>query len=276
MRDWIMDDESLQRIAHKLRRTVLEMAWTAGSGHIGGSFSCAEILTVLYRAVMRVDPDDPRMPDRDIFILSKGHAAPALYFALAERGFFEPGLLNSLRRKDSMLQGHPDMHRVPGIEISTGSLGMGISNAIGFCLAARLNRITRRAYVLCGDGELDEGQCWEAFMAAAKYRLADLIVVIDRNHVQLDGTTEDIMPLGDLKRKIDSFGWQTFTCNGHCISDLRHVFGLAGQRSGRPQAIIAETVKGKGVSFMEGKSVWHGKPLTQQEYSAAATELERL
>ena len=251
------------------------MAWKAGSGHIGGSFSCAEILTVLYYRVMNIDPLLADQPDRDIFILSKGHAAPALYVTLARRGFFDASLLATFRTKGSTLQGHPDMHRVPGVEISTGSLGMGISNGIGFCLGNRLQQRANRVYVLCGDGELDEGQCWEAFMSAAKYRLGNLIVLVDRNHVQLDGTTEEIMPLGNLRCALESLGWHVVSCDGHTVHDLIAAFAQVCTGGDRPHVIIAETVKGKGVSFMEGRNVWHGKSLSDEEYRMACEELEK-
>ncbi|HUV08618.1 MAG TPA: transketolase [Spirochaetia bacterium] len=268
-----MEVLQLRELAHQLRTTVLEMAWRAGSGHIGGSFSCAEILTVLYNRILKHDPKDPEKRDRDIFILSKGHAAPALYFTLAQRGFFSMEVLKTFRQQGSILQGHPDMHKVPGIEISTGSLGMGISNAIGFALGGRLNGTANRVYVLCGDGELDEGECWEALMSAAKFRLDNLTLIIDRNFVQLDGTTEEIMPLSNLGKKIGAFGWRVFTCDGHDIEALLDALEKAAKVKGKPAAIIAETVKGKGVSFMEGDHNWHGKPLTEQEYRAAMEEL---
>ena len=270
-----MDIQDLNKLAHQLRKTVLDMAWSVGSGHIGGSFSCAEIMTVLYNEVMNIDPANPKMKDRDIFILSKGHAAPSLYFTLAKKGFFGEEQLDSFRQGGSILQGHPDMNKVPGVEISTGSLGMGISNGIGFCLGARLNGISNKVYVLCGDGELDEGQCWEAFVCAVKFGLEDLIVIIDRNHVQLDGTTEEIMPLNNLERRLKAIGWNVLSCDGHNVEELLGVFEKATQTNGKPNAIIASTIKGKGVSFMEGRHVWHGKPLTEEEYKLACDELAK-
>lgn len=268
------DVRELARLAHDLRRTVLEMAWAAGSGHLGGSFSCAEILAVLYGRFLNVDPADPHRRDRDIFILSKGHAAPALYYMLARRGFFEPEKLLTLRKKGSILQGHPDMHKVPGVEISTGSLGMGISNGIGFCLGNRLNGVGITVYVLCGDGELNEGQCWEAFNTAAKFALDNLVVIVDRNHVQLDGTVEEIVPLPNLPARLEAFGWQVYECDGHNVEDLARVIARAKADRGKPKIVLSETVKGKGVSFMEGQAAWHGKPLSEDEYRRARKELE--
>ncbi len=262
----------LAALAHWTRRTVLAMNHAAGSGHTGGSFSCAEILTVLYERVLRVDPRHPDDPGRDRFILSKGHAAPALYATLARKGFFPEALLPSLRQTGSSLQGHPCMFKVPGIDMSTGSLGLGLSVGVGMALAARLQGAAWRTVVLCGDGELDEGQNWEAMMAAAKWRLDGLLLIVDRNGVQLDGTVAEVMPQGDLAEKIAAFGLRVHRCDGH---DCRALLGacetaLAGPG---PAAIIADTVKGKGVSFMEGKAEWHGKPINAADYARALAEL---
>jgi transketolase len=262
----------LQRLAGELRLAIVEMNYKAGSGHTGGSLSCAEILTVLYDVVLRVRPRKPDWPDRDRFILSKGHAAPALYATLARKGYFDPALLTTLRRLDSPLQGHPAMTRLPGIEMSTGSLGMGISVGVGMALAARNLKQNYRVFVLCGDGELQEGQNWEALMAMAKWKLDNLTVIVDRNHVQLDGTDEEIMPLGDLAGKLTSFGLEVETCPGHNTRELLAAFGRLDV-SGRPAALIAETVKGKGVSFMEGQNSWHGKTIEKEEYEQAVKEL---
>jgi transketolase len=265
--------QRLDQKARELRKTVLGMIHQAGSGHIGGSLSCAEILTVLYEKILRFRPDQPLWPERDRFVLSKGHAAPALYAVLAAKGFFDPAELGRLRQLGSCLQGHPCMRRLPGIEMSTGTLGMGISVGVGMDLAAKLQRRSYRIFVLCGDGEMQEGQNWEALMSAAKWRLDNLTVIIDRNHVQLDGREEDIMPLGDLAAKLSAFGLGTMTCDGHSVEQLMAVFDQASQ-SQAPCGIIAETVKGKGVSFMEGKSEWHGKPLGKEDYLQAMAQLE--
>ena len=264
--------ESMQRAAQELRLTVVEMIHRAGSGHTGGSLSAAEILTVLYDAVLRVRPGEPDWPDRDRLILSKGHAAPALYATLARKGFFDPRWLGRLRQIDSPLQGHPSMRDTPGVEMSTGSLGMGLSVGVGMALARRATGRDFRVFVVCGDGELQEGQNWEAMMAAAKWGLSELTLVVDRNHVQLDGPVREIMPLGDLEAKVKAFGWCVFGCDGHDVKSLLEAFDAALSAAG-PAAIVAETVKGKGVSFMEGQAAWHGRPIGDAEYARAMTEL---
>ena len=266
------DTLELQRAAMKLRLQIVEMIYGAGSGHSGGSLSCAEILTVLYNRVMNIRPGDPFFADRDRFILSKGHAAPALYAVLSARGFFPREELSTLRRLESRLQGHPCMFKLPGIEMSTGSLGMGISVGVGMALAMRKAGRDSRVYVLCGDGELEEGQNWEALMAATKWNLSNLMVIVDRNEVQLDGPVREIMPIGYVEAKMRAFGLQTFSCDGHSCRELAEVFDAAGERDAAT-AVIAHTVKGKGVSFMEGESAWHGKPIGPEEYETAINEL---
>lgn len=267
----------LARECRSLRNTIVDMIHAAQSGHTGGSLSCVEILWLLYTRHLRVKPDDPVWPDRDRFILSKGHAAPALYAVLAARGFFGADALPTLRRTGSMLQGHPDMRKVPGVEMSTGSLGMGISAGIGMALAARLAGRDSRVCVLVGDGELNEGQIWEALMAARKYELSNLAVIVDKNDVQLDGTTQEVMPLLDVRAKFGSFGWAVRECDGHDIPRLDAALRWAtGAAAGPvPRVVIACTVKGKGVSFMEGKSEWHGKQIGVEDYRAAKEELGR-
>jgi transketolase len=257
----------------RVRQRIIDMAHRAGSGHCGGSLSSVEILWTLYSQILRVRPNDPQWEDRDRFVLSKGHAAPALYAVLAERGFFDLAVLDTLRRAGSMLQGHPDMHKTPGVEMSTGSLGMGISAGIGMALGARLAGKAFRVYVLVGDGELQEGQNWEALAAASKFALGRLTVIVDRNGVQLDGTVEQVMPMGDLAQKFRAFGWDVRECDGHDCGQLRDAFLASANESDRPQAVIAHTVKGKGVSFMEGQSVWHGKPVLDDDYQRANAEL---
>jgi transketolase len=256
-----------------LRNAVVDMAYQAGSGHCGGSLSAVEILWTLYSRVLRVRPDEPRWPSRDRFILSKGHAAPALYAVLAKMGFFDPALLGSLRQAGSILQGHPDMNKTPGVDMSTGSLGMGISAGVGMALGARLAKGDFRVYVLVGDGELQEGQNWEAMMAAARFELDNLIIIVDRNGVQLDGNVEQIMPLGDLAGKLEHFGLKTCCCDGHRCGELLKAFSWAQALTGRPKAVIANTVKGKGISFMEGKNAWHGKPVLDEDYRLAKQQL---
>ena len=267
--------ESLKRQAQELRITIIDMIHQAGSGHSGGSLSATEILTVLYEKVMNVRPDDPQWVDRDRFVLSKGHGAPALYATLARKGYFKPEDLNTLRQLESSLQGHPCMFKLPGIEMSTGSLGMGISVGVGMALAAKVQGRAYKTFVLCGDGELQEGQNWEAMMSVTKWQLDNLVVIIDRNRVQLDGTVEEVLPMGDLAAKIEAFGLLALVCDGHDVQSLTEAFNTALAKKG-PVAIIAETVKGKGVSFMEGQSAWHGKPISDQEYEQAIKELKEV
>lgn len=263
----------MQRTAQELRATILGMIFKAGSGHSGGSLSSAEIITVLYDEVMNIKPQDPSWEDRDRFVLSKGHAAPALYATLARKGYFNLSELDTLRQLETCLQGHPCMFKLPGIEMSTGSLGMGTSVGVGMALAAKLKKKDFKVYVLCGDGELQEGQNWEAMMSAAKWKLNNLTVIIDHNGVQLDGTTDQVMPLGDLEAKIKAFGMHTVTCNGHDVNSLLKAFNEITANEA-PKAIIAETVKGKGVSFMEGQSAWHGKALSKEDYEKAIAEIK--
>jgi transketolase len=270
----VPDFEALKRDCLGIRNQVVDIIYHAGSGHSGGSLSSVEILWTLYSEVLNVRPDDPHWPDRDRFVLSKGHAAPALYVILAREGFFPPEELASLRRAGSMLQGHPDMRKTPGVEVSTGSLGMGISVGVGMALAARLGGKRYGVYVLVGDGELQEGQNWEAMMAAAKYRLANLVIIVDRNRVQLDGPTEEIMPLGHVADKMRSFGLEVTECDGHDCRALYDALRWAAEARDGPRAIVAHTVKGKGVSFMEGESAWHGRRIGDEDYAAAKRELE--
>lgn len=264
--------ERLQAIAANMRRDIVAMLHKAQSGHPGGSLSAVEILTVLYFSRMKADCQDPSCPDRDRFVASKGHCAPVLYTTLCEKGYFDRGELGRLRQLGCMLQGHPDMKRTPGVDISTGSLGLGLSVGIGMALAAKLDGRQYRTYVLLGDGELQEGQIWEAAMAAPKFGLDNLVAIVDSNGVQLDGRVADIMPLGSLKAKFAAFGWEVIEVDGHDIAALDAAFDKAGDAKG-PAVIIAATVKGKGVSFMEGKNEWHGKALSDEQYAAAVEEL---
>ena len=266
--------EQMKKTAQDLRVAIINMIYKAGSGHPGGSFSCCEILTVLYFNELRVDPLNSTDPCRDRFILSKGHACPALYAVLAEKGFIPKEELPTLRKCGSRLQGHPDMRKVPGVELSAGSLGMGISFGIGTQIAARLSGRTYRTYVLTGDGELDEGENWEGFLTGAKYKLDDLTVIVDYNKVQLDGTLDEILPLGELGKKILAFNWNVIECDGHDVNDIIRALDEARQAKGRPNAILAHTIKGKGVSFMENQSAWHGRPPDEEEYERAVAELK--
>ncbi|WP_334111009.1 transketolase [Thermodesulfitimonas autotrophica] len=263
----------LERKACAIRQDVIRMLATAGSGHPGGSLSAVEILTALYFQVLRVDPRQPDDPERDRFILSKGHACPALYATLAERGFFPLSWLEDLRRLGSPLQGHPDMRKVPGVEMSTGSLGQGLSVGVGMALAGRLRESGYRVYVLLGDGECQEGQVWEAAMAAAHYRLRNLVAIVDRNGLQIDGPTEEVLALEPLADKWKAFGWSVITVNGHDFGELFSAFESVGYAR-RPTAIIARTVKGKGVSFMESQVDWHGKAPNREQGEQALRELQ--
>lgn len=266
--------EDLQNTANKIRRKVLEMVYKAQSGHLGGSLSVVEIISVLYFSEMKIDPENPNWPERDRLVPSKGHCAPSVYVALALKGIVEPEALYDLRQIGCILQGHPCMHKVPGIDISTGSLGHGLSIGLGMALGAKLKKIDFNVYVLLGDGELDEGQNWEAAMAAAKYSLTNLIAIVDRNRVQLDGPTKDIMPLEPLAEKWKAFNWKTKVIDGHNIAEIIGGIQWAKQNSGSPSVIIANTTKGKGVSFMEDSHEWHGKPPSPEEYEKAKKELE--
>lgn len=257
-----------------LRLDVLDMALAAGSGHIGGSFSCAELLSVLYREALNVDPERPDWPDRDRLVLSKGHAAPMLYACLAERGFFERSLLRTLRDLGSPLQGHPCMFKLPGVDMSTGSLGMGLSVGVGMALALRVRASGARVYVLLGDGELQEGMNWEALMSLMRWNLSTVTPIVDLNGVQLDGATDEVQPgQAAVIDKLCGFGLKVRACDGHDVSSIREALAWA-RHMDLPHVIVANTVKGKGVGFMEGQAAWHGKPLTQDEYGRARAEIE--
>ena len=268
------EERHLKKHSLQVRRDILSMLHKAGSGHPGGSLSAVEILVYLYERQLRIDPASPQWPERDRMILSKGHAAPALYAALAHRGFFPPEALWTLRQLGSALQGHPDMKKTPGVDLSTGSLGLGLSAGLGMALIAQLEGKAFRTYVLMGDGELNEGQNWEAAMAAAKFGAANLTAIVDRNRVQLDGTSDEIMPLDDLAAKFQSFGWNTIAADGHSFPSLEAAFRQALKEASAPTVIIAETIKGKGVAMMEGKSEWHGKLLDDALYTLAQSQLE--
>lgn len=258
--------------ADRLRLTVLAMGRAAGSGHMGGSLSCAEILNVLYGRVLRVDPARPDWPERDRFVLSKGHAAPMLYACLARAGFFGAELLGTLREFGSPLQGHPCMFKLPGVDMSTGSLGLGLSVGVGMALALR--GAPAHVYALLGDGELQEGQNWEAFMSMRAFDLHSLTPIVDLNGVQLDGPTAVVQPAqAALAKKLTGFGIRVFEVDGHDEGQIECALREA-KACGEPHAVVALTVKGKGVSFMEGQAAWHGKPLSAEDYAAARAEVE--
>jgi transketolase len=263
----------LQRQARLLRQDVIRMTHAARSGHPGGALSAADVVTALYFKVLRLDPSRPDWPDRDRFVLSKGHACPLWYAALAERGYFPVDELLTLRRIDGRLQGHPDMTKTPGVDITTGSLGQGLSAGVGMALGLRLDRRPSRVYVILGDGELNEGQVWEAAMAAAKYRLDNLTAVVDYNNLQLDGWCDEIMPLEPLADKWRAFNWEVIEIDGHAMTEILEAFARAARVKGRPTVIIAHTVKGKGVSFMEDQRDWHDKAPDDEEFRLAMHEL---
>ncbi len=267
------DPARLVEIARQVRLDIVEMLYRSGSGHLGGSLSAADILVALFFAEMRVRPNDPCWPDRDRFILSKGHGAPALYAVLSRLGYFPREELATLRRFGSILQGHPDSACTPGVEIPTGSLGQGLSIANGLALATRLGGSDRRIYILMGDGEIQEGQIWEAAMSAAHYRLDNLTAIVDRNRLQIDGRTADVMSLEPLPEKWRAFGWHTLEVDGHHIPQLLEALQTCRGVSGRPSVIIAHTVKGKGVSVFENQAKYHGVTPNDEEYRQALQEL---
>jgi len=264
----------LNAIAREIRRDVLMMTTKAKSGHPGGSLSAADIIAALYFHHLRHDPKNPTWEDRDRFILSKGHVCPALYAALARSGYFRREALWTLRQIGSILQGHPDMTKTPGVETSTGSLGQGLSIGIGMALAARLDKKDHRVYVLLGDGESDEGQVWEAAMSASHYRVDNLTAILDRNRLQLDGFTESIMSLDPVSDKWRAFGWHVLEIDGHNMREILDALDAAEKIRHKPTVVIAHTVKGKGVSFMENQVKYHGEPLTEEQLGKALDELK--
>ncbi len=268
------DAPDLGNVATQVRLDVLSMIKAAGSGHPGGSFSSVEILVELYWDVMRVRPEEPEWPERDRFVLSKGHACPALYAVLAARGYFESSELLTLRKFGSRLQGHPNMRSLPGLDASTGSLGHGLSIACGIAHGLRLGRLDSRVYCLLGDGELQEGSVWESAMSASHFGLDRLTAIVDRNLVQLDGRVTDVMEIEPLTEKWLSFGWDVVVCDGHSFPSLAKAFEHCSG-SGLPSVIIADTIKGRGVSFMEGTFQWHGRCPDDDEYVRAVHELKR-
>ncbi len=264
----------MEAIAKRLRRHIISMTGKAGSGHPGGSLSAVEIVTALYFRVLRHKPSDPRWADRDRFILSKGHAAPLLYATLAECGYFPVDELLTLRQLDSRLQGHTDRTVTPGVEMSAGSLGQGLSFAIGVTLAGRLNSQKHRVYVLLGDGECDEGQVWEGAMAAAHFKIDNLVAIVDNNGQQIDGWNRDVMNLDPFNKKWQAFGWHVIEVDGHDLAQLIQAFDQAKLVNGQPTVIIAHTIKGKGVSFMENNPAFHGTAPNADEVEIALKELE--
>lgn len=268
-----MTNEELAMRATAVRRNIVKMLTKAGSGHPGGSLSVTDILTVLYFDTMDVTPSEPHRADRDRFVLSKGHAAPALYAVLAEKGYFPEEELFSLRKCGAMLQGHPDMKHTPGVDMSTGSLGQGLSVANGMALAAKTDGAKWHVYAVCGDGEIQEGQIWEAAMSASHYKLDNLTLFIDHNKLQIDGANSEVMSVMPIAEKFRAFGWNVIEIDGHNMDAIRSALMIAKTTVGKPTVIVAETVKGKGVSFMENLVGWHGKAPNEEECAAALKEL---
>lgn len=266
--------EQLQKMAKMVRKEIIEQVYKAQSGHPGGSLSIADILTVLYFNELNIDPKNPKWDNRDRVVLSKGHCSPALYSCLANRGFFEIKELEEFRSIEGKLQGHPDMNKVLGVDMTTGSLGQGLSAANGMAIAAKLDKKNYRVYCILGDGEIEEGQIWEAAMASSKYKLDNLCVVIDNNNLQIDGTIGEVMNSYPIDEKFKSFGFQVINIDGHNIEEIIKSFEVAKNIKDRPTCIIAKTIKGKGISFMENEVQWHGKAPNEEQYKQAIKELE--
>ena len=265
----------LEQTAMAVRSSIIDMICTAKAGHPGGSLSATDIVTALYFRIMRLDPQNPTWPDRDRFILSKGHACPVWYAALAERGYFDKAHLKTLRRLDSILQGHPDMHKTPGIDMTTGSLGHGLSVGLGMALSAKLSKKDYRVYVVIGDGETQEGSVWEAAMAAPKWKLDNLTAILDYNHLQNDYSVEEVMPIHPVIEKWHAFNWHVLEIDGHDMTEIVTALEKARDHKGEPTIIVANTIKGKGVSYMENVCEWHGKAPSQEQAEMALNEIRR-
>lgn len=269
----ITNVEALKKISNEVRKGIIEEVYNAKSGHPGGSLSCADILTVLYFNQMNIDEEKPDDPNRDRLVLSKGHAAPALYSVLAQKGYFNKELLQTFRKIGSNLQGHPDMNKILGVDMTTGSLGQGLSVAVGMAIASKMNSAGCRIYCIVGDGEIEEGQIWEAVTSASKYKLDNLCVILDNNNLQIDGEIEKVGGMNNITEKFLSFGFNVINIDGHNFDNIIDAFITAKQTKEKPTIIIAKTIKGKGVSFMENKATWHGKAPSKEEYELAMSEL---
>ena len=265
--------KELKSIANKIRVDIIEEVHSAKSGHPGGSLSIADIITYLYFKEMNIDPNNPNMADRDRLVLSKGHTCPALYAALAEKGYFDVSLLKTFRKMGSILQGHPDMKNIPGVDMSSGSLGQGISAACGMALAAKFDKKNYRVFAILGDGEIEEGQVWEAFMFASHYKLDNLCAIIDRNGLQIDGACKDVMSTEPLEDKMKAFGFNVIVNDAHDFESIENAFNSTKISNGKPSVIIANSVKGKGVSFMENMVSWHGTAPNDEQYDQAIKDL---
>ncbi len=269
-----LEIQDLEQKARKIREDIIEQVYQAKSGHPGGSLSIADILTVLYFKELRIKPEEPDWENRDRVVLSKGHCSPALYSCLANRGFFPVKDLKTFRNINSYLQGHPDKNKVPGVDMTTGSLGQGLSAANGMAIAGKMDKKEYRVYCILGDGELEEGQVWEAVMAAKQYHLDNLCVIVDNNNLQIDGKIEDVMNSYPIDEKFKSFGFQVICIDGHDIEEIEKAFEVAKNVKEKPTCIIAKTVKGKGISFMENQVGWHGKAPNEEQYGIAINNLK--
>lgn len=270
-----MNNLELEKMANEIRKDIVTAVHSAKSGHPGGSLSSADIFTYLYFEEMNVDPANPKWEDRDRFVLSKGHVAPGLYSTLAEKGYFPKEDLKTLRHTGSYLQGHPDMKHIPGIDMSSGSLGQGVSVAVGMAAAGKYDKKDYRVYTLAGDGEIQEGQIWEAAMWAGHRKLDNLVVIVDNNNLQIDGSVEDVCSPYPIDKKFEAFNFHVINIDGNDFDQIRAAFKEARETKGMPTAIIAKTVKGKGVSFMENAAGWHGKAPNDEEYEIAMADLEK-
>ena len=272
MEDYNIND--LKKISKEVRKNIINMVYSAKSGHPGGALSVADILTTLYFYELNINVNNPKDEERDRFVLSKGHSSPALYAILAEKGFFPKKDLTSFRKIDSYLQGHPDMNKVPGVDMSTGSLGQGLSVSNGMALSAKIDKKSYRVYCILGDGEIEEGQIWEALMTSSHYKLDNLCVIVDNNELQIDGKIQDVMNPKPIDKKFEAFGFNVISINGHDFEEIIHAFKMAKNTKGKPTAIIAKTIKGKGVPFMENEVSWHGKAPNEEQYKLALEMLE--
>ncbi len=266
----------LEEKARSIRKNIVEMVYSAASGHPGGSLSVADILTALYFSELKVNVTNPKDENRDRLVLSKGHCSPALYSSLAEKGFIPKEDLKNFRKIDSYLQGHPDMKKIPGVDMTSGSLGQGLSVANGMALAGKMDKKDYRVYCILGDGEIEEGQIWEAAMSSSHYKLDNLCVIVDNNNLQIDGEIGEVMSPYPIDKKFESFGFKTIVINGHSFEEILNAFEIAKQTKNMPTAIIAKTIKGRGISYMENKAGWHGKAPNEEEYKLAIEELSNI
>lgn len=272
-----MNKQKLQQIANEVRKGIVTSVHSAKAGHPGGSLSAADLFTYLYFEEMNIDPENPKEPNRDRFVLSKGHTAPGLYATLAHRGYFPVTTLNTLRQIGSILQGHPDMKHIPGVDMSSGSLGQGVSAAVGMALAAKLSNASYRIYTLLGDGEIQEGQVWEAAMLAGHHKLDNLVVIVDNNGLQIDGAIDDVCSPYPIDKKFESFNFHVINvADGNDFDQLKAAFDEAKTIKGMPTAIVMKTIKGKGVSFMENQASWHGTAPNDEQYEVAMKDLEKV